>query len=417
MEQNKKQTETAIGPFASLQDSNFAWYLGGTTLTNAAQWIQGVTLNWLIYDTTSSGTVLGLLNLVRSFATVGLAPVAGIAIDKINRRKLLFATSTWLFIITFAFGLAILNQPNLIWPLFAFSFLGGVAQAVSNPLRQTVVFSILPRHLIPNGVALVQTGWAVMRSIGPALGGYLILWVGPAGNFFVQAGAYVLVLMTLLKLQLPYEQQSSTSSKQSSEGMGAGFKYLVEHPQTLAFMLLSMMLPLLIIPNFNAMPPIYAKDVFNGGPDTLGWILSAVGVGGIIGGIFIASLGRFRRRGLLQIIALFMISGAFFGVSLSKQLWTSMLFMGIAGFCEIIFITSNTTLIQLAIPDEVRGRVMGIATLRSGLSPVGGVIAGLSADHLGPQHTTMAFASVIAIIALLLLIAAPSIRDHKIDID
>ncbi len=395
---------------------NFTWFLGGTTLTNAAQWIQGVTLNWLIFDITSSGTILGLLNLVRSFATVGLAPIAGVAIDKIDRKKLLYVTSTWLLIITLAFGLALLGNPKIILLLFLFSFLGGVAQAISNPLRQTLVFSVLPRHLVPTGVALVQTGWAVMRSIGPALGGYLILWVGPAGNFFVQAGAYALVLLTILKLNLPFAQQE-TESTGSKDSLLEGWKYVKSHRDTRNFILMSMMLPLLIIPNFNALPPIYAKNVFNGGPDTLGLLLSAIGVGGIVGGIFVASLGKFKRRGLLQIIALLLISVAFFGVSLSTHLATTMIFMAIAGFCEIIFITSNTTLIQLSIPDEVRGRVMGIVTLRAGITPLGGVFAGFSADLIGPRYTTMVFAALIALIAIAILVSSPHIRNHTIEVD
>ena len=172
-----------------------------------------MTLSWLVYDLTSSGAMLGTLNLVRSIATVGLAPVAGVAIDRFPRRGLLYATSIWLFAISFAFGLVLLGNPAIVWPLFLFSFLGGIGQAVSMPLRQTVVFSVAPRSMAPSAVALVQTGWAVMRSIGPAIGGFLILWVGPAGNFFVQAGAYALVTLTIIKLHLPYEKPDVEKAK------------------------------------------------------------------------------------------------------------------------------------------------------------------------------------------------------------
>jgi MFS family permease len=191
------------GTFAVLRVPSFAWFLGGTTLSDAAQWIQQVTLSWLVYDLTSSGAMLGTLNLVRSAAMFGLAPIAGVAIDQLSHRKLLYATSAWLFAISFGFGMMLLGNPSVVWPLFLFSFLGGVGQAVSRPLRQTVVFSIVPKAMAPSAVALVQTGWAVMRSIGPAIGGFLLLWFGPAGNFFVQAGAYALVALTIFKLHLP----------------------------------------------------------------------------------------------------------------------------------------------------------------------------------------------------------------------
>ena len=124
---------------STLRIRNFQWFLTGTTLTNAAHWIQQVTLNWLVYDMTSSGTLLGTLNLVRSLATVGLAPIAGVAIDRLSRYKLLYAVNGWLFSISLVFGFVLIGVPSAIWPHFIFSFLGGNGQAYSKPLRQTVV--------------------------------------------------------------------------------------------------------------------------------------------------------------------------------------------------------------------------------------------------------------------------------------
>ncbi len=103
-----------------------------------------MTLSWLVYDLTSSGALLGTLNLARSIAMVALAPIAGVAIDRLSRRGLLYTISIWLFSISFGFGFVLLDHPTVIWPLFLFTFLGGIGQAVSMPLRQTVVFSIVP---------------------------------------------------------------------------------------------------------------------------------------------------------------------------------------------------------------------------------------------------------------------------------
>ncbi|MEZ4635415.1 MAG: MFS transporter [Caldilineaceae bacterium] len=222
------------GNFAVLRQRNFAWFLTGTTLSNSGQWIQQVTLSWLVYELTGSGAMLGTLNLVRSLATLGLAPSAGVAIDRFPRRRLMVMTNTWLFVLSLVFGFVILINPTLIWPLFAFSFLGGVAQAVDMPLRQTIVFVLVPRAYAPSAVALVQTGWAVMRSLGPAIGGFLILWVGPHGNFFVQAAAYALVALTILKLHFPPErvQQVATTNRSN---MLEGLRYIAKEPTTAPF--------------------------------------------------------------------------------------------------------------------------------------------------------------------------------------
>lgn len=401
------------GSFTVLRERNFAWFLAGTTLSNSAQWIQQVTLSWLVYDLTASGTMLGTLNLVRSIATLGLAPVAGVAIDRLPHRGLLYASNGWLFLISLVFGFILMAAPNLIWPLFVFALLGGIAQALSMPLRQTVVFSLVPRALAPSAVAWIQTGWAVMRSLGPALGGFLILWFGPAGNFFVQAGAYALVTFTILKLTLPPVRAGSIKTTARSS-LQEGLHYIAGEPTTRAFLLMGWVLPLFIIPIFSALPPIYAKDVFAGGPDTLGMLLSAVGIGGIVGGFVTAGLGQLERRGLVQLLALLLLSLSLMGFAVSAGLWTAWSFLVLAGFFEMIYLTTNQTLLQLSIPDALRGRVTGIVSLNAGLMPVGALIAGVGADLVGPRLITLILSGIAAAIAVIVYFASPTIREYRL---
>jgi MFS family permease len=401
------------GPFDALRAPGFAWFLTGTTLTNTAHWIQAVTLSWLVYDLTSSGTMLGTLNLVRSLATVGLIAFAGVAVDRLPRRRLLYATSLWLFALCLTFGFVLLGYPTLVWPLFLYSFLGGAGEAVCRPLRETVLFSIVPRSQAPSALALIHTGWAVMRSIGPAIGGFLILWIGPAGNFFVQALAYALVTLTVLKLKMPYERRE-TMKTQTRGGFREGWAYILSQPATLAFLLMSLLLPLVIIPNFSALPPIYAKDVFGGGPDILGTLLSAVGIGGIAGGFVVALLNRCDRRGLLQLGALLLLAASFALFALSASFWMAAALMALAGFAEMIYLTTNATLIQLSIPDELRGRVTGIINLRSGLMPVGAFIAGIGSDLFGPRTMSLIFAVVLAAITVSVYFTLPVVRDYRL---
>ena len=403
----------ATGAFAALRRPSFAWFLAGTTLSNSAQWIQQVTLSWLVYELTASGTMLGTLNLVRSIATLGLAPLAGVAIDRLSRRGLLYATNGWLFTISLVYGVVLLTSPALIWPLFVFALLGGGAQAGRVPLTQTLVFSLVPRAAAPSAVALVQTGWAVMRSIGPALGGFLIVWFGSAGNFFVQAAAYTLVVLTVMKLRLPTERLG-VANVPTGSSLREGLRYIASEPTTRAFLLMGWVLPLFIIPTFSALPPIYAKDVFAGGPETLGVLLSAVGVGGIIGGFVAASLGQFDRRGLVQIAALLMLSLSLIGFAYSAKLELALVCLAVAGFFEMIYLTTNQTLLQLSIPDALRGRVTGIVSLNSGLMPVGALIAGIGADLVGPRLVTILLSGGAAAIAVIVFFASPTIRDYRL---
>jgi MFS transporter, DHA1 family, staphyloferrin A biosynthesis exporter len=402
-----------VGTFAALRVRDFRLLLIGTTLSNAAQWIQQVTLGWLVYDLTGSGTALGTINLVRSVAALGLAPVAGAAIDRVGRRRLMLSTNAWLFTITVVLGSLIALGRVQVWYLFVFAFLGGVAQTFDMPLRQTVVFDLVPRALAPNAVALVQTGWSLMRSLGPALGGALILWFGPAGNFFVQASAYALIALNVLRIHFP-PRAGGASRPSAGKGLADGIRYVASQRGTRTFVMMGWVLPLFIIPTFSALPPIYAKDVFYGGPETLGFLMSAVGLGGIVGGVFTASLGHFERRGLVQLAALLGTSLALIGFALSPSLAVALPLLAVAGAFEMVYLTTNQTLLQLSIPDEMRGRVTSIVSLNAAISPIGAFFAGAGSDLLGPRAITVVLSSLAAAIAVGVYLRSATVREYRL---
>jgi MFS family permease len=344
---------------------------------------------------------------------LGLAPAAGVAIDRFSRRTLMLAVNGWLLATSLTLGLALLSGRAEVGWLFIFTFLGGAAQAIDMPLRQTVVFTLVPRELAPNAIALVQTGWALMRSLGPAIGGFLILWVGPGGNFLVQAGAYALIALNIMRITFPPGTVGGPR-KALLQNLGDGLQYVAREPRTRAFVMMGWVLPLLIIPNYSALPPIYAKDVFGGGPQVLGVLMSAVGVGGIGGGIVTASLGRLERRGLVQLGALLLTSLSLIGFAMSPDLPVALVMLALSGFFEMIFLTTNQTLLQLSIPDEMRGRVMSIVTLNAGLMPVGAIVAGVGADLVGPRAVTIVFSTIAAAIAVIVFLASPTIREYRL---
>lgn len=281
------------------------------------------------------------------------------------------------------------------------------------PLRQTVVFSLVPRALAPNAVALVQTGWALMRSIGPAVGGLLILMVGAGGNFLIQAAAYGVIWLNTLQLSFP----ASTALSQRTpvhHNLSEGIRYIVRTPRTRAFVMMGWVLPLLIIPNYVALPPIFAKEIFLGGPATLGALMSAVGIGGIGGGLVSASLGRVERRGIVQLVALLLTALSLMGFAVSAALPMALVMLALSGFFEMLFITSNQTLLQLSIPDEMRGRVMGVVSLNGALSPIGAFVAGVAADLIGPRAVTLLLCGAAALIAILVLCLSPTIRNFRL---
>jgi MFS transporter, DHA1 family, staphyloferrin A biosynthesis exporter len=401
------------GTFSVLAQVDFRWLFLGNILANAAQWIQGVTMSWIVYEWTSSGTLLGSLNLVSTFATLGLAPLAGVAIDRISRRRLMLFTNTWFLAINLALGLTLLSGLTRVWPLFLFTLLGGMALAIDQPLRQTVLFTLVPRKLAPNAVALLQTGWATMRTLGPTIGGALLLWIGPGGNFLVQAGAFALIIWTVLYLVFPPMPEAEPKTATFSN-LKRGLGYVMGDANTRTFFLMGWILSLFTIPIFVVMPAIYASDIFQGGPEVLGYLLSAIGVGGVVAGLVVVSLKRVDRRGLVGVAGLLGLSLSLAGFAMSANLWLSLLLLALAGFCEMVFIITNQTLLQLSIPDELRGRVNGIITLSNGLVPIGSLIAGAGADWLGPRLTTLLLSAAASLVSLVALFTSRTLREYRL---
>jgi MFS family permease len=402
-----------VGTFESLRIRNFRLLLTGATLSNAAGWIQQITLNWLVYDLTGSGTVLGSVNLIRSVASLGVIPVAGVLIDRLKRRQLLIIDYSWL--LTLTLGLILITGHAHTSYLFVFAFLGGIVQTVDYSLQQVLVFDLVPRSLTPNAIALVQTGWGLMRSFGPALAGFLIVWLGPGGNFLLQAGIYVLIAIVILRIQFP-ARKTRTHQGSVLDDIKESLRHIIKVRVTRTFVLLGLILPLCIIPIFVVLPPIYAVEVFGDeSGKVLGFLMASVGVGGIAGGVVTASLGYFERRGLLQLGTLFLLSISLIGFAFSTTLLLSLLLLAIAGFFEMIFLTTNQTLIQLSIPDSLRGRVTSVVNLNWSLASLSGLVAGAGSDLLGgPKIITIFLAGIAAALVIVFLIYSPTIRNYRL---
>lgn len=404
-----------IGFLSSLRIPNFRLLLVGTTLSNAAMWIQQVTLAWLVYDLTGSGTMLGSVNLVRSISSIGMIPIAGILIDRVRRRRLLMANNGWLCAISFAIGLLLVTGNDRMVFIFIFAFLAGVVTGMENNLRQVLVFDLVPRTHTPNGMALIQTGWSLMRSFGPAMGGFLLLLVGPGGNFLLQSGAYALIIFTVMRIQFP-ERKTVAAKGSPLANIKEGIGFIAKGKETRTFMMMGFVLPLFIIPIFSILPPIYAVEVF--GDDSgrvLGFLMAFVGVGGIAGGVVAASLGNLQRRGLLQLGSLLMLSVSLIAFAFSTSFPLALFFLSLSGFFELIFLTTNQTLLQLSIPDEMRGRVTSVVNLNVALMPIGGLIAGVGSDLLGgPKTITVVMAGIPIVVVILVFIFSPTVRNYRL---
>jgi MFS family permease len=172
---------------------------------------------------------------------------------------------------------------------------------------------------------------------------------------------------------------------------------------------------MLLIPAFMSLMPIFAKDIYHSGPTGLGLLLSSIGAGGVVGALFTASLGGMDRRGLLQIFALLGMSVSVLGFAFTTSMYTALPMLVVTGFCEMVYMSTNQTILQLSLPDEMRGRVTSIMMLNMALMPLGGLVAGISADVFGAPRTVATLSSIAILLALAILMFVPRLRNLRLN--
>jgi MFS family permease len=379
-----------------------------------SQWIQHASLGWVVYEITGSGALLGAVMGVRAIPMVLLTPVSGMAADRYDRRRLMQASQALAAAVSLAFGTALALDIVSIWMLFAFTMLMGAANVMDRPARFTAAFELVPREIAVKAVALNTIGFSFARVLGPALAGYLLAAVGGAGSFLLQgvlyAAAGLMVLMVAFPPRAPKLQQHS-----AFRDMAEGLRFAVSDPRTRVLMVLGMLPFFLLIPVFGTLYPIYAKDEFGVGPAGLGLLLTAVGVGGTLGGFIAHALGHAERQGAIQAASVVVMGAAIIGLALSPTLALALVFSFIGGAAEMTHNSSNIAMLQMSAPEAMRGRISALLMLNPAFISMGAFLAGPLSDAVGVRNasTILAAAAIVAVAALYLV--SPVLRElrHK----
>ena len=270
---------------------------------SAGQWIQQVTLGWLLYDLTGSSVLLGALNGLRALPFLIASPIAGVVADRTDRRKILMSTQYILMTATVAMGVLVAIGYAAVWHLFVFTLITGIAWAFTDPVRQSMVPTLGPKEDLINAVALTSAAFNMTKVIGPSLGGLLIVTFGAAGNFFVQGAAYIAVLISIYWMVIPPAPAEARRSS-ALANLKEGLVYVWSNP-TIFALLTSALVPRVCAMPYQTLMPVFQKDVLKVGPEGLGIMLAAPGLGAMCAGLMLASLAnRVRRQGILMLVSL-----------------------------------------------------------------------------------------------------------------
>jgi MFS family permease len=383
----------------ALRHRNFRLFVTGQSISLIGTWMTRVATSWLVYRLTHSALLLGVVGFSGQIFTFLLAPFAGVIVDRMNRRQLLVWTQVLAGLQSLAMAALTLAGVITIWEIIALSTLQGVINAFDMPGRQSFLVQMVEdRADLGNAIALNSSMVNVARLIGPALAGIVIggislgkLRIGGVGDgycFLIDGLSYIAVVISLLMMVVRVAPRPA-SNQRMAEQLADGWTYVRGFPPIRTILLLFALTSLMGMP-FMVLMPIFAAQVLHGGPDTLGMLMGASGVGALAAAVLLAM--RRSVRGLTGTIrsSAFIFGGGLVLFGLSRSVWLSLLLMAVTGYGMMQGMASSNTIIQTLVPEDKRGRVMSYYTVAFvGMAPFGSLLAGGLAHWLGAPHAVI----------------------------
>ncbi|MEP6788271.1 MAG: MFS transporter, partial [Acidobacteriota bacterium] len=337
-----------------------------------------------------SALLLGVVGFAGQIPSFILAPFAGVLIDRWDRHRVLVVTQVLAMIQSAALAVLALTGLIKIWHVIALSIFQGLINAFDMPARQSFVVEMVEkREDLPNAIALNSSLVNGARLLGPSIGGVIIAAVGEGWCFAIDAFSYLAVIASLLAMRLVPRAVVAAKETNIFGQLREGFSYVAGFMPIRNILLLLAFVSLVGMP-YTVLMPIFANEILHGGPNTLGLLMAASGVGALSGAIFLAArrsivgLGRF----IPGMASLF--GAGLMAFSFSRVLWLSLILMVVTGLGFMVQMAVSNTLIQTIVDEDKRGRVMSFYTMAfMGTAPFGSLLAGALAERIGAPYTLL----------------------------
>jgi len=372
--------------------------------------MQYVAVSWLVYRLTNSAFLLGLVAFVGQLPTFVISPVAGVLGDRHDRRRMLILTQVLAMIQASILALLVLTHQIQVWHIIALSAFLGVINSFDMTIRQAFTVEMIDdRDDLGNAIALNSTMMNGARLIGPAIAGLLIVSMGEGICFLLNAVSYIAVIVSLSVMKIPRAKLAAAPKKVFLE-LKEGFRYAANFPP-IKWILMVLSLISLLGASFQTLLPVFARDIFEGGANTMGFFMTMAGFGALGGAMFLAA--RKSVRGLPRIIAW---TAGLFGLTLilfafSKVYWFSMGILLVSGFGMMVHMASCNTILQTIVEEDKRGRIMSFYTMAFiGMMPFGSLLAGALAARIGAPNTIALEGFCCILAALFFASKLPAIR-------
>jgi MFS family permease len=398
---HKSLLSTVTGGFSALRVRNYRLFISGQAISLTGTWMQTTAQAWLVVQLTNSPFALGVVGTLQFLPVMLLSLYGGVLADRLPKRRTLIVTQTLLLIQATIFGILVATGAIQLWHIYILAVTQGIVSAIDVPVRQAFSVEMVGREELSNAVALNSMTFNGARIIGPSVAGLIIAQIGIAPTLFLNAGSFVAVIAGLL-LMRESELYAVPSRAEGSirKRLMEGLAYVWRTPNILAIVIVVAALGTFGY-NFGVVLPLLAQFVLHTDARGFGLLSSFLGMGSFVSAISTAYLTHVTMRRLLIGATLFgILLGA---VALSPILWLSAGLLAALGVSSIIFSTSSNTLLQLSVPDELRGRVMSVNVLLvMGSTPIGNFLIGTASDKLGVSATLV----MCAVLCLLGVVGA-----------
>jgi MFS family permease len=389
--------------FAALAIPNYRRYIAGQSVSLIGTWMQMAAQSWLVLTLTGSATTLGVIVALQTLPVLLLGPYGGVIADRVDKRRLMIALQIAMGLQALILGLLTVTGAVRLWEIGALAALLGLNNAFENPARQSFMLELVGPESLRNAVSLNSVLVNVARVIGPAVAGVLIATVGEGVCFLVNAASFVAVVASLVTLDRSAISPNPPSGREPGQ-LREGLRYVRRTPE-LGVPLLMMALAGALAYEFQVTLPVMARQGLHVGATGFGFMTAAMGVGAVVGGLFVASKGK---TGLPPLV---MAAGAFGIVllfaALAPSLPVELLALALAGGASISFMSTGNSTLQLGAAPSMRGRVMSLWFVAfQGSTPIGGPIIGWVMGWAGARAGLGVGGVTCLLVALLGLLAA-----------
>ena len=405
--------------FTALRRPGFRRFWIGMVASVMGFQIMMVAQGWLVFDLTGSELYLGYVGLAAGLPAIVLNLIGGVVADKVDQRKLIIVTQSLSSLIMLTLATIVLADLVEIWHVMLTSFLIGSVQAFDGPTRQAMFPRLIEREDMMNAVALNSMVWQGTRVIGPAIGGIIISTrLGASPGFYAGFVGFLLMAVMVSTLRLAPAARSQGSSVLQDMGRGIGF---VRSNRIFTFLIGMTFFNSVFGMSYIFMFPVFASETFDSPKAGLGFLNAATGLGGLLGTLVTASLGNFKHKGWL------LLGGAvLFGVFLIVFAVTSEVFaflplalvlVFLAGVSTSIYMITVMSTLQLLVPNELRGRVMGIYGMTWSLLPIGAMQAGAIAEYTSAALAVGIGGAAVILFALGMTMTSRQVRELGVQLD